>query len=204
VLEISVVDDRDWGDVSLITEEGENYATEIFGTGETLVSLPLTNSYETNEPVPPGDHTLFLTGEDVETEIPFRLGGQMELSTAVPGSSRPELDEGNLGLVFRNTGPHADAVSLTISNGYEADPLQLEPIQPGETGLAEIDFVLGDDSHQCDDSEGIRHQEYTVEFLWSGTATVTVPIQYTDPDTSSWCERSLAGTATATFEEETE
>jgi len=204
VLEISVVGDRDWGSVSLITEAGENYATEVFGTGETLVHLPLTEGNDTNEPLPPGEHTLFLTGEDVETEIPFRLGGQMELSEAVSGSSRSELDEGDLGLVFRNTGSHADAVSLTISDGYEDDPARLEPIQPEETGIAEIDFVLGDDSYQCGDNEGIRDREYTVEFLWSGTATVTVPIQYTETDSSSWCERSLAGTATATFEEGTE
>jgi len=202
VLEISVVRDRDWGSVSLITEEGENYATEVFGTGETLVHLPLTEGNDTFEPVPPGDHILFLTGEDVETEIPFRLGGQMELSEAVNGSSRAELDEGDLGLVFRNTGSHADAVSLTTYNGLEDEPLRFAPIQPGETGLAEILDVLTDDTYQCDDNERIRHQRYTVEFLWSETATVTVPIEYTA--TSRYCELSLAGTATATFDESTE
>ena len=202
VLEISVVDDRDWGSVSLITEAGENYATEVFGTGETLVHLPLTEGNDTFDPVPPGDHTLFLTGEDVETEIPFRLGGQMELSEAVSGSSRAELEEKDLGLIFRNTGSHADAVSLTTYNGLEDEPLRFAPIQPGETGLAEILDALTDNTYQCDDNEGVRHKRYTVEFLWSETATVTVPIEYTA--TSRYCELSLAGPATATFDGTTE
>jgi hypothetical protein len=199
-LEVTVVDSYDWIDIELLTESRVNYSRGGFGTGEIQTSVPLTDSVDHTEPVPPGEHTLLLDAMDLEAEVPFTLSAEMELVEAVAGTNREDLSEGSLGLVFRNTGPSTNAAARVIDDGYD-DELAYNPIQPGETGLVEIDGVLDDDTIQCDDDQGVHDEEYSIEFLWSDTLTVNVPIEYTDGTTSP-CERSLAGTATVVSREE--
>jgi len=188
-LEITVVDSYDWYSIDLLTESRENYSQGTFDTGEIQTRVPLTDSIEHNEPVPPGEHTLLLNAAELETEVQYTLSTQMELVEAVAGSGREELSEDSLGLVFQNTGPHADATARLIDD--EEEDLEYDPIPPGETGLAEDIYGLGVGG-QCDGNE-VRERQYTVEFLWSEPLTVSVPIGLTD---DGLCQRSLAGTAT--------
>jgi len=202
-LEITVVDSYDWYSIDLLTESRENYSHGTFDTGEIQTRVPLTDSVEHADPVPPGEHTLLLDAADLDAEVPFTLSAEMELVEAVAGRNWKDLDEGSLGLVFRNVGQSTNTATRVIFDGYD-DELAYSPIQPGETGLVEVDNVLRDDTIQCDDNQSVRDEEYPIEFLWSDSLTVSVPIEYTDGTTSP-CERSLAGTATVlSREEETE
>jgi hypothetical protein len=199
-LEVTVVDSFDWYTIELLTESGENYSQGTFDTGEVRTRVPLTDSVEYTEPVPPGEHTLLLDASDLEAEVRFTLSAGMELVEAVPGTNREGINEGSLGLVFRNIGPSTNAAARVIYDDYE-DELDYSPIRPEKTGLVEVDGVLSDDSIQCDDNQGVRDEELTVEFLWSESITASVPIEHTD-GTNDPCERSLAGTATVVSSEE--
>ena len=190
-LEVAVTDAIDPSLVSIITESGREFSSEIFASGETRTRLSLTEGEDSNEPLPRGQHTLYLSGDDVETEIPLQLGTSFEAKEVVSGTERSELLDGSLGVVIRNTGERTGAASQTLLNSEKRDE-PFVPVEPGETGIVEFRFLL-EDRASCIKVEetGQRDEQLTIRFLWdSSPIRLTQSIRY---DTSEGCERTLAG-----------
>jgi hypothetical protein len=204
-LEVAVTDEINPSSVSIITESGREFSSDYFSPGETRTRLSLTEGEDSYEPLPRGQHTLYLRGDDVETELPLELGTSFKLDEVVPGAERSELLDGSLGVVIRNVGERTGAAAQTFVNKEKKDE-PFVPVKPGEIGTVEFPFLLKDRASCIKVEETAeRDEQLTVGFLWSNPVRLTQPIKY---DTSEGCERTLAGepeeiTATLT-ETETE
>ncbi|AJF28055.1 hypothetical protein SG26_20120 (plasmid) [Haloarcula sp. CBA1115] len=195
-LEVAVTDEIEPSSVSIITESGREFSSDYFSSGETRTRLSLTEGEDSYEPLPRGQHTLYLRGDDVETELPLELGTTFEFEEIVPGTEHEEIRDDSLGMVVRNVGQRTGAATRTILNGENKDSKAFEPIKPGETGIVEFTFLLADGPHCVKVEETtLREEELTVGFLWSDPVTVIQPIQYTDrfDSTGNGCKRTLAG-----------
>lgn len=200
-LEVAVTDEIDPFSVSVITEDGRQFSSELFNSGETWMRLSLTWGEDTHEPHRRGQHKIHLRGDDVETEVPLVLGITFELEEVVPGTERQKIRDDSLGVVVRNVGQRTGAATRAIVNGANEDGEPFAPVKPGETGIVEFTFHLADGASCVKVEETTeREEELTVEFLWSESVTFTQSIRY---DTSQGCDRSLVGdpeeiTATST------
>ncbi|MDQ2074676.1 hypothetical protein RBH20_19290 [Haloarcula sp. H-GB4] len=195
-LEVAVTDEIEPSSVSLITESGREFSSDYFSSGETRIRLSLTEGEDSNEPLPRGQHTLYLRGDGVETKLPLELGTTFEFEETVPGTEHKNIRDDSLGVVVRNVGQRTGAATRTILNGENKDSDPFEPIEPGETGIVEFTFLLANGSHCVKVEETtVREEELTVGFLWSDPVIVTQPIKYTDrfDSTGNGCKRTLAG-----------
>jgi len=193
-LEVAVADDIDPSSVSIITESGREFASDYFSPGETRTSLLLTEGEESYEPLPRGQHTLYLRGDDVETEIPLELGTTFELEKVVPATEHPDIREGlgHLVVVVRNVGERTGAATRALMNGKEKGDVFV-PVEPGETNVVRYFSLIEDTVSSCPrvDETSERDEQLTVEFLWSDPVTFTQTIRY---ENSSGCKRTLIGT----------
>jgi len=195
-LEVAVTDEIEPSSVSIITESGREFASDYFSPGETRTRLSLTEGEDSYEPLPRGQHTLYLRGDEVETKLPLELGTTFEFEEAVPGTEHEKIRDDSLGVVVRNVGQRTGAATQTILNGENKDSDPFEPIEPGETGIVEFTFLLANGSHCVKVEETTeRDEELTVGFLWSDPVTITQSIKYTDrfDSTGNGCKRTLAG-----------
>jgi len=202
-LEVAVTDEIEPSSVSIITESGREFVSDYFSPGETRTRLSLTEGEDSNEPLPPGQHTLYLRGDDVETKLPLELGTSFEVEEVVPGTEHEEVGDDSLGVVLRNVGQRTGAAVRTIVNGENKDSDPFAPIKPDETGIVEFKFLLNDRVANCAKVEQTteRAEELTVEFLWSNPVVLTQTISY---DNSKGCKKSLAGTPEEITEKSTE
>jgi hypothetical protein len=189
-----VTDEIEPSSVSIITESGQEFSSDYFTSGETRTRLSLTEGEDSYEPLPRGQHTLYLRGDDVETEIPLELGTSFEFEEVIPGTEHPDFVDGSLGVVVRNVGQRTDAASQTLLND-EAKSNRFVPVKPNETAVVEFDFLLEDHGGNCrrvDQRGEIAEidQVLTVHFLWSDSVTINQTIRYDD---TSGCKRSLTG-----------
>ncbi|MGB9950912.1 hypothetical protein ACOZ4F_00710 (plasmid) [Haloarcula marismortui] len=193
-LEVALTNEIEPSSVSIITESGREFSSDYFSAGETRTRLSLTEGEDSYEPLPRGQHTLYLRGDDVETELPLELGTTFELEEVIPGAEHPDFVDGSLAMVVRNVGKRTDAASQTLLNGEEKSN-RFVPVKPSETAVVKFDFLLEDHGGNCrrvDERGEIVEidQALTVNFLWSDSVTVSLPIRYND---TSGCKRSLAG-----------
>ncbi|GGK83214.1 hypothetical protein [Haloarcula sebkhae] len=202
-LEVAVTDEIEPSSVSIITESGREFSSDYFSSGETRTRLSLTEGEDSNEPLPRGQHKLYLRGDGVETEIPLQLGTTFELEEVVPGTDHEEIRDDSLGVVVQNVGQRTGAAVRTILNGENKDSDPFEPIEPGETGIVEFTYLLNDRVANCVKVEKTteRDEKLTVEFLWSAPVVLTQTISY---DNSKGCKKSLAGTPEEITETSTE
>ncbi|WP_058992348.1 hypothetical protein [Haloarcula sp. CBA1127] len=202
-LEVAVTDEIEPSSVSIITESGREFVSDYFSPGETRTSLSLTEGEDSNEPLPRGQHTLYLRGDDVETKLPLELGTTFELEEVVPGTEYEEVGDDSLGVVLRNVGQRTGVAVRTIVNGENKDSDPFAPIKPDETGIVEFKFLLNNRVANCAKVEETteRAEKLTVEFLWSNPVVLTQTISY---DNSKGCKKSLAGTPEEITETSTE
>ncbi|MFU1782955.1 hypothetical protein ACM16X_16390 [Haloarcula japonica] len=202
-LEVAVTDEINPSSVSVITESGREFSSDYFSSGETRTRLSLTEGEDSNEPLPRGQHKLYLRGDGVETEIPLELGTSFEVEEVVPGTEHEEIGDDSLGVVLRNVGQRTGAAVRTIVNRENKDSDPFAPIKPSETGVVEFTFLLNDRVANCAKVEQTteRDEELIVEFLWSDPVILTQTISY---DNSKGCKKSLAGTPEEITETSTE
>ncbi|KZX49667.1 hypothetical protein [Haloarcula sp. K1] len=193
-LEVAVTDEIEPSSVSIITESGREFVSDYFSPGETRTSLLLTAGDDKYKPLPRGQHTLYLRGDDVETEIPLELGTTFELEKVVPATEHPDVREGlgHLVVVVRNVGERTGAATRALMNGKEKEDVFV-PVEPGETNVVRYFSLIEDTVSSCPkvDESAKRDEQLTVEFLWSDPVTFTQTISY---ENSSGCERTLIGT----------
>ncbi|GCF15985.1 hypothetical protein Harman_39200 [Haloarcula mannanilytica] len=191
-LEVAVTDEINPSSVSIITESGREFSSDYFSPGETRTRLSLTEGEDSHEPLPRGQHKLYLRGDDVETELPLELGTSFKLDEVVPGTEHEEIRDDSLGVIVRNVGQRTGAAVRTIVNGENKDSDPFAPVKPGETGVVEFTFLLNDRVANCVTVEETteRAEELRVEFLWSDPVILTQTISY---DNSKGCKKSLVG-----------
>ncbi|MUV49748.1 hypothetical protein [Haloarcula sp. CBA1122] len=193
-LEVAVTDEIEPSSVSIITESGREFVSDYFSPGETRTRLSLTEGEDSYEPLPRGQHTLYLRGDDVETKLPLELGTTFEFEEVLPGAEHPDFVDGSLAMVVRNVGKRTDAASQTLLDG-ETRSERFVPVEPGESTAVKFDFLLKDGPGICAraDEAGeiaeINHR-LAVNFLWSDTVTVSQTIKYNNTD---GCKKSLVG-----------
>ena len=187
-----------WSSVALLTEEGDNFYTADFTENERITTIPLLTDSGTIGPAPPGDHTLIFERQNGdEHRAPLPLSGSVEFVEVQTSDDNSEITGGDLGLVFRNIGQQPEAFDIEATAERTDDDVYISDdyaklIPQDETAILVLSGILIDIDGACDE-EGREDREFVIEFLWSDSTTVSVPIEYTT-DRSS-CGGEIVGTA---------
>jgi len=215
-LELELQNSVDIVTLDLLDARDNEYTLAFPEEGKAILTLAdgADNEYSEEPPeveaITSGENTIVVNLTD-ETEkdderIPFRLGTSVEVQQVVWGESVDGVDDRDLAIVLKNTGPHPTAPGIVQYANVPGDApsgqrlsSEFSVIEPDSTGVATVPLSIWKGIGCPDNTE--RTLEFTIPSLWANTVSVSQTITYS---TSGADCGSLTGASTATPEKSTD